>query len=244
MPLPSNPSERESRDSEIARQAQRDREYERAWNSAPESFKKKAMELGLKPDRDREAAAMEFHEDWQTSSYEPDMAETLDTHVDRLIESYGNEALIRAIVGDLQIVMEKEFMDNKAQTVAGIACYLIKAPDASLKIRIHAILHSIPRLALINGFKSMRDSARECGVSPQAMKNGRDRICEKLGLPIPVEGSKTEEAKQAYSEVATRDHWRDRKFSHSTQPDSTLCKPKPKPPSNPVLKNPPHLQAA
>lgn len=181
--------------------------------------------------------AMEFDENksrihdpgHSPSFYTPDMASALDTHVDQLVEKHGfeNEKLIRAIAKDLQGPMNEEISKNQALTLGRVACYLAKSEKNNVLARIHALLHSIPRLATMVGFSSMRKSAIECRVSCEWIRRSRDRWCEILELPVPADGRKSEEAKEKYHLNGTTNHWRTQRYQNQTKPNLPCPIPKP-----------------
>jgi hypothetical protein len=190
-----------------------DREYGAAWEKAPISFRRKAESLGLKPKIDGMAhGVMPLREDLQTVSYEDHPSERMDTLVDDLIERYGSqyEMMIRDIVATVQKPIAEEMEHAKGAAIGRIACYLVKGESKNIHARIHSLLHAIPRLAAVSGFRSMRASAEACGVSVQWIKVGRDNWCEILGIPVPAEGKKKPEAIEKYRQIATEDHWRHR----------------------------------
>jgi hypothetical protein len=79
----------------------------------------------------------------------------------------------------------------------------------NLLVRAHALAHAA-RMAVSNGFNSLRDSAKACGVSVEAVRKVAWRWVEMLGLP-PLEGAKSEAARKKYSEDKIHNHWRHQK---------------------------------
>lgn len=207
-----------------------------AWSEAPESFKKKAEAAGLKPHIDEESHAVNYEEDWSSGSYTPDMAEEIDTFIDMLVERHpGNEALVRSIAACMMEPMKAEADKQAALATARIACYLVKTEKGYLLARVHALLHAIPRLALVNGLSSMRHSARECGLSVEWVRRSRNQWCDILGIKAPLEGTKPEECCKKLKQAALTRHWRNQKFI--VKPIQTS-----KPiqcPQNPTLSTPP-----
>lgn len=198
-------SERESQERYEEYRSEENAALRRAWEGAPESFKKAARARGLELDiEQREGVVLEFNETHPSTAYIPDVAADIDTHIDRLIEKYGaaNEGLIRAISQDLQEPMRREIEQSRGLMLGRIACYLAKGESTNVMARIHAILHSIPRLAIQVGYTSLRHSSRECGCSVEWLRKKRDQICHELGLPIPVDAQKKPEAKRKYKEAA------------------------------------------
>ena len=197
------------------------REYEKAFENAPEAFKRSMEKMGMeaKAKTDNQTSnSIEYNEGYLTASYTTDMAEVIDTHVDRLIEEHGvkHEMMIRKIAAALEDPMKLEIERNRALMLGRVACYLVKSEAQNVLARVHSLLHAIPRLAAVNGFKSMRESARACRVSPQWIKLGRDKWCAVLGIPIPAEGSKQEAAKEKYRKSAMANHWRKQKVTKVT----------------------------
>lgn len=204
----------------------KDADYERAWADAPPAFRARAAKLGIKAETEaRGGVVLQYDENLSRVSnpghtpsfYVPDMAETLDTHVDRLIEKHGcqHELLIRAVVEDLKVPMQKEIEANRASMLARVVMYLIKSESNNILARCHQLMHAIPRLAVISGYPSMRKSAKACGVSCEWVRRGRDKACEMLGLPIPVDGRKSDQARERYAKNGRENHWRNQKVKVS-----------------------------
>lgn len=202
------------RDDYEARQAKHDAEYLAAYADAPESFLKAAERRRVgKASIDEPSKSLEYKENYLSASYEPDMAELIDTKVDRLIEKHGfqYEKIIRDVVASLEEPIKEQIEKSRAQMLGRVACYLVKAEAQNVLARVHSLLHAIPKMAAANGFKSMRESARVCKVSAQWIKISRDRWCWVLGIPVPEEGTKSEDAKVKYRENANGNHWRGQK---------------------------------
>lgn len=214
----------------IARQDVRESQYRDAWKDAPPSFREQAAKLGIDgAEVESESRAIEYQEGYSSASFTPDMGD-LDTEIDQMIEEHGpqHESVIRRVVERMNEKMHEEVQKQASATVVQIVCYLIKTESGSLLARIHSLLHAIPRLAAINGYASMRQSAKACGRSVEWISRGRELWCKMLGIPIPAEGTKSEEAKAKYREAALSDHWRDRKFTaDKTETNPNLCKPTP-----------------
>lgn len=197
------------------RQSQHDREYAAAWEGAPLEFKKQAAMLGLHPEiPDSEGMAMEYNDNYSTAAHMPNMADTLDQHVDLVIEKFGSKfaPFIRAIANELKKPMEEELVRNRANLLGRVSCYLVQDEKGNLRARVHALLHSIPRLATENGFPSMRSSAKICGVSPEWLRRKRDSWCDLLEIERPACGTKSEEAKLKYRANALNNHWRNQTY--------------------------------
>jgi hypothetical protein len=221
------------------RQEQKDHEYQEAWKKAPQSFLKKVAALKIKAKIEKaNIEVIAYEENYLTASHTPNVADHLDTKADELIEKFGGEyeEVIRHVVEELRKPMEEEVNRRRSMMIGRVAGYLVKTQASSVQVRVHQLLHAIPGLAIINGLSSMRDSARVCRCSPQAMKKGRDEWCKKLEIPVPKENSKSDEAKGKYKDVAngvTGTHWRKQIFGQK-KTDQTLCKPnRQKPNSNP-----------
>lgn len=169
--------------------------------------------------------AIEFDPNRESASYTPDLAGSLDDEIDRLIEKHGhqNARLIIAIVTDLKKPMEREIEMNRALLLGRTLAQLIKCPTSNLRASAHQLMHAIPRMAGANGIKSMRESARICGVSVEWIRKGRNHWCEILSLPIPAESAKSDEACKQYANNALGNHWRNQKV---TKPNPILCPPK------------------
>jgi len=197
------------------RQAKHDREYAAAWENAPLEFREKAAMLGLHPDIPKsEGMAMEYNDNYSSAAASPDMADCLDEHVDRVIEKFGTKHadFIRAIADELKKPMDEELVRNRANLLGRVSCYLVQDEKGNLRARVHALLHSIPRLAAENGFPSMRASAKVCGVSPEWLRRKRDSWCDLLEIERPANGCKSEEAKLKYRQNALNNHWRNQTF--------------------------------
>lgn len=201
------------------RQAQHDREYTAAWETASNDFKHQAAMLGLHCEiPDPNGMAMEYNDNYASSSHTPNMADTLDEHVDIVVEKFGTEnaALVHAIADELKKPMEAELIRSRANLLGRVSCYLVQDEKGNLKARVHALLHSIPRLAAENGFPSMRASAKVCGVSPEWLRRKRDSWCDLLEVERPANGTKSEEAKLKYRANALNNHWRNQTYKGET----------------------------
>lgn len=210
------------------RQAQHDREYAAAWEGAPSDFKKQAALMGLEPEvADPEGMAMEYNDNYSVSAHIPDMAGAIDQEVDRIIEELGNKyhwtleqrtqyaIIIKETVSWLKKPMAEELIRNRANLLGRVSCYLVQDEKGNLRARVHALLHSIPRLAAENGFPSMRSSAKVCGVSPEWLRRKRDSWCDLLEIERPANGTKSEEAKFKYRANALNNHWRNQLFKRN-----------------------------
>ncbi len=213
------------------RQAQRNREYEDAWKNAPKSFLKKAALAGLHVDTEQyEGTTSECtdNEDsftpdqanlmpglYDTAAYTPDMAKLIDDYVDEVIEKYGckHAVFIRAIATDLKKPMELELIKNRSNLLARVCGELISNERGNNTASIHALLHTIPRMAGSSGFPSLRSSATKCAVSPEWLRKQRDRWCQLLDIAAPISGTKSAAAKAKYKANALSDnHWRRAKY--------------------------------
>lgn len=216
-------------------QNQRDLEYTKAWARAPKRFKDKAAEIGLEAHLDKSSGAIDLDETFTNVSYTPDMGDTLDTQADLLVERLGaqHEAIIRRVVEEMKIPMQIEAERNRASTLVNIVCKLVKSERRNIYASIHSLLHAIPRLGLINGFPSLRSSARECACSVEWISKSRDEWCHNLGMRVPKEGAKSADAKINYHLTALKNHWRKQTVTITShlKPKHTTpqCKPKLKP---------------
>jgi hypothetical protein len=210
------------------RQCEHDREYAAAWEDAPPEFRRAAELLGIEPEpSDHSGMAMEYNDEFAQSATIPNMADVLDQFVDEIIEVLGQKynwtpeqrifyaALIHEIYSWLRKPMEDELVRNRANLLGRVSCYLVQDEKGNLKARVHALLHSIPRLAAENGFPSMRSSAKVCGVSPEWLRRKRDSWCDLLEIARPANGTKSEEAKQKYRENALTNHWRKQTYKRN-----------------------------
>ena len=192
---------------EIEDQDRRDDEYEKAWKDAPESFLKSAGKLGMKAEPERRAGScsIAFEEGRDTVSHTPDFAEYIDSTVEKLIEKHGNEKLVREIVASLEEPMKLESYRTQAGAIIRVVSWKLQCPKGTARARIHGVMHSIPGLPQSANIRSLRESAKICNVSPEWMKQARDQACEWLGLPVPANEKKSDEAKAKYR---LRTHWR------------------------------------
>ena len=198
---------------ELARQEARDQRYRESWSQAPESFRLQASAAGIGPHIERQGAAIAFEEDYASASYTPDVAAAIDSTLDMLIEKHGNPELVKAIVASLEEPMRRESERTQAGIVARVVCYIVKGEKGNVLARIHGLMHAIPRLAAAEGFGSMSQSAIACGVSREWMKQMRDFWCDTLAIPVPKEGTKSEDAKRKYRDIAIRRHHTRRKLT-------------------------------
>lgn len=218
------------------KQLAEDSKYSAAWASAPSAFKKAAAALGMEvaPNCTEDLGVMEFDENasrvnhpGHTPSFHiPDMATQLDTFIDELVEKYGfqNERMVREIAEDLKVPMRLEIEQNRAFMLGRVASWVVKSANRNVLARVHQLMHAIPRLAAITGYASMRDSAKACGVTCEWIRRGRDEACEHLGLPIPTEGRKSDEARAKYQANGKKNHWRHQTFQ--PKPNLPICLPK------------------
>lgn len=210
------------------RQTEHDREYAAAWENAPSEFKKSAALLGLQPEiPDTDGMAMEYNDNYSTAAHIPDMARAVDDFVDQIVEELGNRynwtieqrranaVIIKETISWLRKPMEDELTRNRANLLGRVSCYLVQDEKGNLKARVHALLHSIPRLAEENGFPSMRSSAKVCGVSPEWLRRKRDSWCDLLEIKRPASGTKSEEARLKYRHNALNNHWRNQTFKRN-----------------------------
>ena len=79
----------------------------------------------------------------------------------------------------------------------------------NLLVRAHALAHAA-RMAAASGFRSLRHSAQECGVSPEAVRKVAWTWVKVLNLP-PLEGAKSDEARARYRKDKQTNHWRNQK---------------------------------
>jgi hypothetical protein len=203
------------------RQAEHDREYAAAWENSPLEFKQEAAMLGIHPEvPDTSSMSMDYDDSYSASSHTPDMARIIDNFVDQVVEILGaryhwtpqqcrvEEIIVRETIILVQKPLQDEVERNQANLLNRVAGFLIQEEKGNLKARVHALMHSIPRMAAENGFPSMRASARSCGVSPEWLRRKRDNCCDLFSLKRPSSGIKSEEAKLKYRANALGNHWR------------------------------------
>ena len=171
-----------------------------AWKNADPEFLSQARKLGIGPSVDTDLERVENaalftreHElDVETKAAPGSFVDELDSEMDILIEEVGPEhaKLVMEVVHRLHGPLIRRLDLGRMQMISTIVCILVHCETANLRARIHQLLHSIPRLAVINGFSSMNKSAEACGVSREWIRRGRDEWCERLGIPVPEEGKK------------------------------------------------------
>jgi hypothetical protein len=211
------------------RQSQHDREYTAAWENAPLEWRKEAAVRGLHPDLPEcEGMSMDYNDNYPASSHNPDMAKTIDTFVDQLVEDLAikhnwtpeqcvsNAVIIKETILWIKKPLEDELVRNRANLLGRVSCYLVQDEKGNLRARVHALLHSIPRLAAENGFPSMRSSAKVCGVSPEWLRRKRDNWCDLLEIERPACSTKSESAKLKYRANALRNHWRNQLYKRNS----------------------------
>jgi hypothetical protein len=204
------------------RQAQRDREYTAAWASAPPEFKRQAEAFGLVPEgNNTDGMAMEYNDNYASQAHTPSMSDALDQYVDHVIETLGVEhaVVIRSAYILLRKPMDEEVVRSRSNLLARVAMLLCFDEKGNLRARVHALLHSIPRLSSQAGFPSMRSSAKLCGVSPEWLRRKRDGWCDALELERPTHGVKSDPAKLKYRINALRNHWRNQTYKRSNNHD-------------------------
>lgn len=196
---------------EISAQAEKDRQYLEAWENSPEGWKAQAAEMGLAPHVDnKEGHAMEFEPNYASAGYSVDIAAALDSQVDELVEIHGDAArkIIEDVVERLVDIADKKVEQNNSLKLARVVMMLVSGGKKNVLAKVHSLMHAVPRLAIPCGYSSMRASSRECGVSVEWIRRGREQFCEMLEVPIPIENAKSEAAKKRYSESASTNHWR------------------------------------
>ena len=200
--MPAHPSaEPTGRSAELERQSAKDEEY-----------RKHCKAHGIEPHIEKQGAAIEYQNDYASASYTPDMAETIDSITDLLIEKHGNPELVRAIVAGLEEPMKRESDRTQANVVARVVCYIVKCDKGDLQARVFGLMHAFPRLAAAEGFGSMAQSGEQCGKSREWIRKMRDYWCDALAIPVPQESAKSEEAKEKYRQNALTNHPSRRKF--------------------------------
>lgn len=218
------------RDDYEFRQDAHDREYRQAWKDNPD-FALKAGKSGILMDADgRESSAMPFEEATMATSYLLDMADALDTHVDRCVEKFGyqNEKLIREVADFLKLPMEIEIEKNRALLLGRTVSTLLDGGPCKVMAKIHGLLHAIPGLAKHHNISSMTQSAKMTGTSKEWISQMREKWCYNLAIPIPSENRKSQEAIEKYRAAQKANHWRRRSFVYkNTENDNTSCKLKP-----------------
>ncbi len=208
-------------------QAERDHQYLEEWEKAPEAWKEQAKSAGLEAHVDnKEGHAMEFEPNYASAGYSIDIAKVLDSQVDELVEIHGDAArkIIQDVVDRLVDIADKKVEQNNSLKLARVVMMLVSGGKKNVLAKVHSLMHAVPRLAVPCGYSSMRASARECGVSVTWISKGREQFCEMLEIPIPVESTKSDEAKAKYREVATTPgrHWRRQSYvSPNTQHPTT-----------------------
>jgi hypothetical protein len=210
-------------------QSQKDHEYKSAWKEAPETWKEKAKSAGIEPHvDDQDGHALEYDVNYASAGYTIDIAAALDSQVDELVEIHGDDArkIIQDVVDRLVDLADKKVEQNNSLKLARVVMMLVSGGKKNVLAKVHSLMHAVPRLAIPCGFSSMRHSARECGVSVTWIAKVREQFCEMLEIAVPVESSKSDEAKAEYKKVATTPgrHWRRQVFksdSHQTQTHDT-----------------------
>lgn len=244
-PPVARPQPNGSNDDYISRQAAMDRRSEAAWKNAPKRFLKEAAKVGLDAGKvDYESASVApydpefssketpYDPDYASRAYTPNMADLVDDYVDEMVEKIilssdglfdldisqaGLAGLIRHIAEQLKKPVEEELARNRALLLGRIASYLVADEKGNILARIHALLHAIPRLAVENGYSSMRASALHCGASVEWLRKSRNKVCALLELDPPAHGVKTDEARAKYKTNAQNNHWRHQLYEAPTR---------------------------
>jgi hypothetical protein len=76
----------------------------------------------------------------------------------------------------------------------------------NLLVRAHALAHAA-RMAAISGLRSLRHSSEVCKVSVEAVRKVAWKWVELLKLP-PLEGAKSDQAREKYRQDKQTNHWR------------------------------------
>ena len=162
----------------------------------------------------------EMHPDF---AHWPDLAGSLDTIADELIEQHGlTPAVAKAVAAECERRVKLAEMQAHSLLLGRMAGFLMSGTENPLA-RNHALLHAIPALARLNGVRSMRHSAelcREAGFpcTVEWISRLRARWCALLGVPVPAESTKSEAARQKYSQDKKQNHWRHQKCKASPAP--------------------------
>lgn len=213
-----------------------EREYNEAWEACGPEFRAKCEAIGIRGDSDidGESHALEYHPEYINASYCEDYALSIDTRLDELTEIHGADArpIINAVMSDLQILVVEREKKEFSLKLSRVIMMILGSEKKNVLAVIHQIIHAIPGLARHAGFPSLRSSAKECGVSPEWMRKGRDAAAQMLDIPVPHEGRKSDEAKEKYKLAATERHWRRQIFSSKSQTATNHTTPN-EPTSNP-----------
>ena len=224
-------------DDYMAIQRQRDREMMQAWEDMPpaqraalegkmrasaehpvlmkdgavlhETSHAEARE-GLKECVGATENAVEMAEHHASFREMPDMPGSVDKPLDvirELLADSGPEAVARW--HEEQIARQNTW---QLAVVLGRIVGFFLLPG-NLRLRAHGLAHAA-RMAKRNGMGSLRDSAKACGVSVEAVRKVAWRCVELLGLP-PLEAAKSDEAKAKYRSDKQTNHWRNQKCKRS-----------------------------
>jgi hypothetical protein len=204
------------------RQRVRDEEYCKAWEALPPSKREQLLNHGLTADCDRDPAPdrgrrevvgreHDASEDLEThGGVEVDYAEACDSLADKIQQEFGPMSRDQAerIAAFMAERAQAALIEQSSLILARIVGFFLLSSD-NLQARAHALAHAA-RMAARNGLRSLRHSAEVCGVSPEWMRKVAWKWVEQLGLP-PLEGAKSEEAREAYSKDKKTNHWRTKK---------------------------------
>jgi len=84
----------------------------------------------------------------------------------------------------------------------------------ALQMRAYALAYA-SRMGEYSQLFSLRDTARKCAVSVEALRKCAWYWVEQLGLP-PLEGAKSQAAKTKYAANGLDNHWRHQKCKNPT----------------------------
>jgi hypothetical protein len=161
----------------------------------------------------RESDAVGMCEHRKEFAHMPDMAAAVDTVTDQLQEEFDLTRVQAVRIAAWHTAhVSTEVQRQIALLLLRIIGFFML--PGNLLIRAHALAHAA-RMATMNGFKSLRDSAGACGVSVEAIRKIAWKWVAMLGLP-PLDGAKSTEARAKYSADKKTNHWRHQK-----------CKPAP-----------------
>lgn len=121
--------------------------------------------------------------------------------------------------------LKAEVAQETSSILRRVIGFFLLADNA--KMCAHALAHAA-RMARLTGFSSLRKSAEAIGVTVEGLRKVAWKWVEMLNLPS-LEGAKSPEAKAAYSETQTKDHWRKRPctLEKLKQPTAPATRPRP-----------------
>ena len=211
------------------RQRVADAGYREAWKSMPQSTKTELAKAGIVgADCGDEQArrvglsgdAADLGKNSVLASHEVDFSGAVDKLPDWLMEEFD---LTPGQAAGIMEWHEKARAKDEARERSLLLWRMIGflMQDGNVRIRLHGLAHAarMGRMISVPGFGalvSLRVSAKVLGVSVEAVRKAAWHWVDLLGLH-PLDGAKSEEARESYRRDKQTNHWRSQKCKQSKE---------------------------